>query len=52
MSHIPPAAQFPVRMKISRMKEIPENDFEKFYNDVIKEINNEYDNIMEGVESV
>ncbi|AGO60916.1 MULTISPECIES: V-type ATP synthase subunit A [Ferroplasma] len=45
-------ATLPVRMKISRMKEIPENDFEKFYNDVIKEINNEYDNIMEGVESV
>ena len=45
-------ATLPVRMKISRMKEIPENDFEKFYNDVIKEINNEYDNLMEGVESV
>jgi V/A-type H+-transporting ATPase subunit A len=45
-------ATLPVRMKISRMKEIKEEDFNKFYNDVIKEINNEYNNIMEGVESV
>ena len=45
-------ATLPVRMKISRMKEITENDFERFYNEVIKEINNEYDNIMEGVENV
>ena len=42
----------PVRMKIARMKEIKEEDFEKFYKDVIKEINDEYNNIMEGVESV
>ena len=49
MNRIPQVAQFPVRMKISRMKEITENDFERFYNEVIKEINNEYDNIMEGV---
>ena len=45
-------ATLPVRMKISRMKEIKEEDFNKFYNDVIKEINNEYNNIMESVESV
>ena len=45
-------ATLPVRMKISRMKEMTENDFERFYNEVIKEINNEYDNIMEGVENV
>ena len=45
-------ATLPVRMKISRMKEITEDGFEKFYNEVIKEINNEYDNIMEGVENV
>ncbi|WP_337861009.1 V-type ATP synthase subunit A [Ferroplasma sp.] len=45
-------ATLPVRMKISRMKEITENDFEKFYSDIIKEINNEYNNVMEGVESV
>ncbi len=42
----------PVRPKISRMKEVKEEDFEKFYNDIIKEMNNEYNSIIEGVESV
>ncbi len=42
----------PVRNKISRMKEVPEKDFDKFYNDIIKEIKNEYENIMEGAENV
>ncbi|MEM0140109.1 MAG: V-type ATP synthase subunit A [Ferroplasma sp.] len=45
-------ATLPVRNKISRMKEIPEKDFEKFYNDTIKEIGNEYGNITESVKSV
>ncbi len=42
----------PVRSKISRMKEVKEEDFEKFYNNIIKEINDEYNSIIEGVENV
>ncbi|KQB35885.1 MULTISPECIES: V-type ATP synthase subunit A [Acidiplasma] len=42
----------PVRAKISRMKEVKEEDFEKFYNDIIKEIADEYGTIIEGVQNV
>ncbi len=42
----------PVRSKISRMKEVNEEDFDKFYNNIIKEINDEYNSIIEGVENV
>ncbi len=45
-------SSLPVRSKISRMKEIKEGDFEKFYNGIIKEIEDEYNSIMEGVQNV
>ena len=45
-------SSLPVRSKISRMKEIKEEDFEKFYNGIVKEIMDEYNSIMEGIQNV
>ncbi len=40
-------ASIPARSKISRMKEVSENDFPSFYKNIIKEINDEYNSMIE-----